>query len=214
VWLPAGKTLAPVRRSVIFEVVTRLLFHSMIVYAVYLLFAGHNAPGGGFAAGIVVGIALVVRYLAGGRYELGEALPVQPGLLLGLGLFLSAGVGLGSLIFGGGVLQSEIVEFTLPLFGHVKLVTALFFDLGVFLVVIGLILDVLRSLGAEIDRQIDLAMPAAQSSAEAISVGTGTSVVEHTRESAADRVRDERGVTRSAGDGSETRGPNEHEERI
>jgi len=214
VWLPAGKTLAPVRRSVIFEVVTRLLFHSMIVYAVYLLFAGHNAPGGGFAAGIVVGIALVVRYLAGGRYELGEALPVQPGLLLGLGLFLSAGVGLGSLIFGGGVLQSEIVEFTLPLFGHVKLVTALFFDLGVFLVVIGLILDVLRSLGAEIDRQIDLAMPAAQSSAEAISVGTGTSVVEHTRESAADRVRDERGVTRSAGDGSETRGPDEHEERI
>ncbi|MDQ2624884.1 MAG: Na+/H+ antiporter subunit A, partial [Actinomycetota bacterium] len=87
VWIRAGSTLAPGRRSVIFEVVTRLLFHLMILYAIYLLFSGHNAPGGGFAAGLVVGIALMVRYLAGGRYELGEAAPVHPGLLLGTGLF-------------------------------------------------------------------------------------------------------------------------------
>ena len=156
VWLPGGRTLAPLRRSVIFEVITRLLFHSMLVFALFLLFSGHNAPGGGFAAGIVVGIALIVRYLAGGRYELGEALPIQPGLLLGLGLFLSAGVGLFALILGGEVLQSVIVEVTLPLVGHLKLVTSLFFDVGVFLVVIGLILDILRTLGAEIDRHVDV----------------------------------------------------------
>ncbi|SDB91568.1 multisubunit sodium/proton antiporter, MrpA subunit /multisubunit sodium/proton antiporter, MrpB subunit [Sanguibacter gelidistatuariae] len=173
VWLPAGKTLAPLRRSVIFEVVTRLLFHSMIIFAVFLLFSGHNAPGGGFAAGIVVGIALIVRYLAGGRYELGEALPVQPGVLLGTGLFLSAGVGLGALILGGEVLQSVIVQFDLPAFGQVKLVTSLFFDLGVFLVVIGLILDILRSLGAEIDRQIDIALPESSLFA-AVTKGGGT----------------------------------------
>ncbi|MBI9115837.1 Na+/H+ antiporter subunit A [Sanguibacter suaedae] len=155
VWLPGGRTLAPLRRSVIFEVVTRLLFHSMIVFALYLLFAGHNQPGGGFAAGIVVGIALIIRYLAGGRYELGEALPLQPGLLLGTGLFLSAGVGLFALTTGGEVLQSVIIENHLPVLGHVKLVTSVFFDLGVFLVVVGLILDILRTLGAEIDRHID-----------------------------------------------------------
>ena len=151
-WLSGGRTLAPQRRSVIFEIVTRLLFHSMILFAVFLLFAGHNAPGGGFAAGLVVGIALIVRYLAGGRYELGEAAPVHPGLLLGSGLFLSAGVGLIALLAGGSVLQSVIIEFTVPVIGDVKLVTSLFFDVGVFLVVIGLILDILRSLGAEIDR--------------------------------------------------------------
>lgn len=159
VWLPGGRTLAPLRRSVIFEVITRLLFHSMIVFAAFLLLSGHNAPGGGFAAGIVVGIALIVRYLAGGRYELGEALPIQPGVLLGVGLFLSAGVGLFALIFGGEVLQSVIVEGTLPVFGHVKLVTSVFFDLGVFLVVLGLILDILRTLGAEIDRHVDVNVP-------------------------------------------------------
>ncbi|MFC8190498.1 Na+/H+ antiporter subunit A [Cellulomonas sp. NPDC057328] len=154
-WLRAGRTLAPQRRSVIFEVVVRLLFHTMIVYSLYLLFSGHNQPGGGFAAGLVTGIALAVRYLAGGRYELGEAAPVQPGVLLGLGLFLSAGVGLGALVLGGTVLQSWILEFSLPVWGEVKLVTSLFFDVGVYLVVVGLVLDVLRSLGSEIDRRAE-----------------------------------------------------------
>ncbi len=153
--LRAGRTLAPQRRSVIFEVVVRLLFHSMIVVAVFLLFSGHNQPGGGFIAGLLVGIALAVRYLVGGRYELGEAAPVHPGLLLGSGLFLSAGVGLIALVFGGSVLQSVIVEASLPVLGDVKLVTSLFFDIGVFLVVIGLTLDLLRSLGAEIDRHAE-----------------------------------------------------------
>ena len=72
-----------------------------------------------------------MRYLAGGRYELGEAAPVHPGLLLGLGLFLSAGAGLVPLFFGGSLLQSAILEATIPVFGHVKFVTTLFFALPV-----------------------------------------------------------------------------------
>lgn len=154
-WLRAGRTVAPQRRSVIFEVVVRLLFHTMIVYSAFLLFSGHNQPGGGFAAGLVTGIALAVRYLAGGRYELGEAAPVQPGVLLGTGLFLSAGVGLAALFLGGNVLESWIVEVHLPLWGDVKFVTSLLFDVGVYLVVVGLVLDILRSLGAEIDRRAE-----------------------------------------------------------
>ena len=155
-WLRAVSTLAPHRRSVIFEVTTRLLFHTMIVYSVYLLFSGHNGPGGGFAAGLVTGIALAVRYLAGGRYELGEAAPVQPGVLLGLGLFMSVGVGIAGLLAGGSVLQSWIVDVSLPVVGSVHLVTSLFFDVGVYLVVVGLVLDILRTLGAELDRRSEV----------------------------------------------------------
>lgn len=155
VWLAAGSTLEPRRRSVMFEVVTRLIFHAMVVFALFLLFSGHNAPGGGFAAGLVVGIALAVRYLAGGRYELGEAAPVSPGLLLGTGLFLSAGVGLASLVAGQEVLESFIRDLHVPVLGDIHLVTSLFFDIGVCLVVVGLVLDILRSLGAEIDRQAE-----------------------------------------------------------
>ncbi|MFC4554618.1 Na+/H+ antiporter subunit A [Georgenia faecalis] len=155
-WLTGGATLAPQRRSVIFEVGTRLVFHTMLVFSLYLLFAGHNAPGGGFAGGLVAGVALTVRYLAGGRYELGEAMPIQAGWLLGIGLFLSAGVGAAPLLVGGDVLQSTVIDADLGPFGELHLVTTLFFDMGVYLVVVGLILDILRSLGAEVDRQGEL----------------------------------------------------------
>ncbi|HEX6947740.1 MAG TPA: Na+/H+ antiporter subunit A [Acidimicrobiia bacterium] len=155
-WLVAGVTLAPHRRSVILEVAVRFLYHTMIVVAVFLLVSGHNAPGGGFVAGLVVGIAITARYLAGGRYELSAAAPLQPAFLLGSGLFLAAGTGLASMIFGGEVLESAIVRWTMPVFGEIKLVTSLIFDIGVFLVVIGLMLDILRSLGAELDHQGDV----------------------------------------------------------
>lgn len=153
------------RRSVVFEVVTRLVFHTIVLFSLYLLFSGHNQPGGGFAAGLVAGLALVVRYLAGGPRELRAAAPFMPGLLLGAGLFLSAGTGLGSLLAGGEVLQSWILEREVPLLGEVKLVTSLFFDIGVYLVVIGLMLDILRSLGAALDEQIDAEREEAQEGA-------------------------------------------------
>jgi multicomponent Na+:H+ antiporter subunit A len=95
----------------------------------------------------------VLRYLAGGRYELGEAAPVDPGRVLGLGLLLAGGTALAGLLMGGEVLQSVILQTTLPVLGHVKLVTSLFFDIGVYLIVVGLVLDILRSLGAELDRE-------------------------------------------------------------
>nr|WP_204261196.1 Na+/H+ antiporter subunit A [Blastococcus saxobsidens] len=154
-WLAASQALAPERRSVILEVITRILFHTIVVFSLYLLFSGHNEPGGGFAGGLVAGLALVLRYLAGGRYELGEAAPVDPGLLLGIGLLVAGTTGVVGLTLGAQVLQTAILETTLPVLGDVKLVTSLFFDVGVYLIVVGLVLDILRSLGAELDRQVD-----------------------------------------------------------
>ena len=146
--------LASDRRSVLFEVVTRLVFHTIVVFSIYLLFAGHNNPGGGFAAGLTTGLALVVRYLAGGRYELDEAAPVDAGGLMGAGLAVAALSGLAPLAFGGAVLQSAVIDLALPVLGDVHLVTSLFFDIGVYLLVVGLVLDLLRSLGSAIDRHI------------------------------------------------------------
>lgn len=154
-WLVAGRTLAPERRSIIFEVVTRLIFHSMIVFSIYLLLAGHNLPGGGFAGGLTAGLALTIRYLAGGRFELSEAATVSAGTLLGTGLATAAASGFVPLLLGGQVFQSAIIEFWLPVFGDVKFVTSTIFDIGVYIVVVGLVLDVLRSLGAEIDEHFE-----------------------------------------------------------
>ncbi|MGV8895678.1 MAG: Na+/H+ antiporter subunit A [Rhodoglobus sp.] len=154
-WLLAGRTLADRNRSILLEVVVRLIFHPVIVVSLYLLLAGHNAPGGGFAGGLVAGMALVARYLAGGRHELGAAAPVDAGKLLGVGLVLAVGTAMVPLIFGADALTSSYFEWELGIFGELTFVTSTIFDIGVYLVVIGLVLDVLRSLGAEVDRQYE-----------------------------------------------------------
>ncbi|WP_210480722.1 Na+/H+ antiporter subunit A [Naasia sp. SYSU D00948] len=152
-WLLAGRTLAPRNRSILLEVVVRLVFPALIVLSLYLLLAGHNAPGGGFAGGLVAGLALVARYLAAGRIELAAAAPVSAGALLGSGLLFATGAAVVPLFLGVDALTSTYLDLDLGWFGSVSLVTSTIFDVGVYLVVIGLVLDVLRSLGAEVDRQ-------------------------------------------------------------
>ena len=154
-WILAGPTLDPRHRSILLEVVVRLIFHAVIVLSIYLLFAGHNLPGGGFAGGLVAGLALVARYLAGGRYELSAAVPVGAGAVLGTGIAIAATTALAPLFFGADALTSTYWEAEVWLLGEVEFVTSTIFDIGVYLVVVGLVLDVLRSLGAEVDRQGD-----------------------------------------------------------
>ncbi|GAA4283573.1 Na+/H+ antiporter subunit A [Brevibacterium daeguense] len=151
-WLLAGRTLSPSNRSILLEVLVRILFHVILVFSVYLLFAGHNLPGGGFAAGLVAGLALIARYLAGGRYELAEAAPIDAGRVLGVGIALAAGTGIGGYIWGDTIFRSEYWSAEVPILGDLSFGTSTVFDIGVYLVVIGLMLDILRSLGAEVDR--------------------------------------------------------------
>lgn len=150
-WLRGSELRDPRHRSLVLEVATRIIFPLIMVLSAYLFFAGHNTPGGGFAGGLTAGLALVLRYLAGGRYELGETLPLDAGKVLGTGLALSAGTAVTSLLLGAPVLSSAVLHLDVPLLGDIKLVTALFFDLGVYLIVVGLVLDILRSLGARVD---------------------------------------------------------------
>jgi multicomponent Na+:H+ antiporter subunit A len=153
-WIMVADELPARRRSTIFEVVTRMVFHTIMLWSLYLLFSGHNWPGGGFSAGLVAGLALTLRYLAGRGYELRVALPVMPGLLLGSGLFIAAGAALLPMLFGEPALRTWIVDVPVPILGEFHLVTSLLFDIGVYLVVIGLMLDILRSLGSALDDQI------------------------------------------------------------
>ncbi|WP_458319115.1 Na+/H+ antiporter subunit A [Mycolicibacterium brisbanense] len=150
-WLRGSELRDPRHRSLVLEVATRVIFPLIMMLSAYFFFAGHNHPGGGFAGGLTAGLALVLRYLAGGRYELGETLPLDAGKILGTGLALSATTAITSVALGAPALSSAVLQLDLPVFGHVKLVTALFFDLGVYLIVVGLVLDVLRSLGARVD---------------------------------------------------------------
>ncbi|MDT0267995.1 Na+/H+ antiporter subunit A [Streptomyces sp. DSM 44915] len=145
-WLPEAEELPSRDRSLLLEVVVRALFPAVLVLSVYLLFAGHYRPGGGFAGGLVAGQAFTLRYLVGRRAEAAFPLRITPRAVAGGGLALAALVALAPLAFGQPPLSSTTVELAVPLLGDVKIVTNLFFDLGVYLLVLGVCLKLLFAL--------------------------------------------------------------------
>jgi len=144
-----GPVPPPVRlsRLVTLEVSTRVVFTAVMVGSLYLLFAGHNQPGGGFAGGIVAGAAVALRYVNGGIAEVRRLSRSQPWTVLGSGVLIAAAVALVPLLLGGAVLETGSLTLTPPLLGTVKLTSALAFDVGVYLAVVGLALMVFESFG-------------------------------------------------------------------
>lgn len=135
--------------SLIIRQGTRWVVHTIALISVYLLFAGHNAPGGGFVGGLVAGAAVVLVYVAYGCDELLRIVRVAPEALLGTGVLLAGGVGVGAVVAGGRFLESGEWQAVLPVLGEVTATSVLMFDAGVYLVVVGLVLAVLDSLGRE-----------------------------------------------------------------
>jgi multicomponent Na+:H+ antiporter subunit A len=146
---PPAEEALQVRRLVVVDVAVRLVFPAVMVGSLYLLFVGHNQPGGGFVGGIVAGAAVALRYVAGGIDDVRSLSRARPWTVLGAGLLVSAVTAAVPLLFGGAVLEGALVETDLPLLGHVKLTSALAFDVGVYLVVLGLVLMVFESFGDE-----------------------------------------------------------------
>jgi multicomponent Na+:H+ antiporter subunit A len=135
------------QRSLILDATVRLVFDAAIVLSVYLLVAGHNAPGGGFVGGLVAAAAVALRYIAGGLDDVRSVTSVPPWTFLGVGLALSVATALVSLVGGGDPLDHRAYEWDPPLLGHVKATTATLYDAGVYFIVVGLLLMVFEGLG-------------------------------------------------------------------
>jgi multicomponent Na+:H+ antiporter subunit A len=133
----------------ILETGTRAVFHTILLFSVYMLFAGHNAPGGGFIGGLIAASAIVLRATAEGHEDIRRLVPVDAEVLLGLGALFAAVTGVIGYLMAGSFLGSAYLELDLPLLGHVKVVSVLFFDIGVYLVVLGLGLVLVRTLGGD-----------------------------------------------------------------
>ncbi len=112
------------------------------VVGCYLLFAGHNNPGGGFAAGLVFGAVLALRTVAGFHR------PTYGITLVAAGVFVVAAVALMPLLWGGVLFDQQVVSLEVPLLGTVKTGSALPFDLGVAAIVVGTVIAALDGLGA------------------------------------------------------------------
>lgn len=127
-------------------VLVRLLLPVSFVVAVHILQRGHNEPGGGFVAGLIVSVAFVMQYVVSGTRWVEARVGAFPMQWIGWGLLTAAATGIGSLFFGYPFLTTHTAHATLPVFGEVHFPTATFFDLGVFSVVVGATLLILTSL--------------------------------------------------------------------
>ena len=136
-------------RLPVVDVSARILFSSIMVLSIYFLFAGHNQPGGGFVGGLTAGVAISLRYVAGGVSSVRRSVRPKPWFVLGTGLFVSVTTALVPLAFGESFLEHAKWEEKLPLLGKVKVTSALPFDIGVYLVVVGLVLMAYEAFGED-----------------------------------------------------------------
>ncbi|MEM7698011.1 MAG: hydrogen gas-evolving membrane-bound hydrogenase subunit E [Verrucomicrobiota bacterium] len=130
----------PVSRSAVLEASARFTAPIMIVFSIYLLLKGHNEPGGGFIGGLVLAMAVVLQHLADPSRKL-SILTLSPTGLCVVGLLLAIASGLPGFLTDGVFLKALWGgEVTLPPVGKLKFGTPLIFDIGVFVVVAGIVL--------------------------------------------------------------------------
>jgi multicomponent K+:H+ antiporter subunit A len=118
-------------------VIVQLLFPFMLTLAMFLFLRGHDLPGGGFIAGITMAIALIVQYMAGGIRLVETRLRISPLRWISFGLLTAACAGAAPWLFSRPFLTSYANYAELPLIGAVPTASAIIFDLGVFLLVVG-----------------------------------------------------------------------------
>ena len=155
---------------------TRLLFPVMLLVAAFLLLRGHDLPGGGFSAGMVVAVAVILQYMIGGTEWTEDRLHLlRPRVWIGAGLLLAAGTGLAAWAFDRPFLTSYFGYLDLPLIGEVPTASALVFDLGVFALVVGATLLMLVALAHQSVRGRRAAPggPAAPAMPERVPVAAG-----------------------------------------
>lgn len=137
------------RRSVIVDVSARLILPSALLFSIHLLLSGHDRPGGGFVGGLVAGAAIAAIYVAGGMPDVRSVVPTRPWTILGGGLVLASAVAVVPVVLGDPVLYKWSFELAPPVLGAFKISSALVFDIGVALVVIGLVFMVFEAFGDE-----------------------------------------------------------------
>ncbi len=135
-------------KSVILETVTRFITPFLLIIAVFLLLRGHNEPGGGFAGGLVAAAALALHMMAFGEQAMRDAIRIDPRTLAGIGLTISILSGFTSIVVGKPFLTGLWVNLP-TIFGTAKLGTPMIFDVGVFMVVIGVTVSFLEDMHEE-----------------------------------------------------------------
>ncbi len=142
-----GRPWTAAREYMLLRLLARLLLPLALLVAVFIFLRGHNEPGGGFIAGLVTSVALVLLHVSSGQAWVEQRLRINYRKLAASGILIAGLTGLGSLLFGMPLLTSAHGVVHIPLLGELELASAMLFDLGVYFTVVGGTLLILSNLG-------------------------------------------------------------------
>lgn len=132
--------------DVILQTATKVLTFIILAFAVYILLAGHNHPGGGFIAGLITASAFVLLYIAFGQQFVQTGLPLDFKKVGAAGLLIAVVTGAGAVLFGEAFLTHGVASLRVPAIGRADIATAVIFDLGVYLAVVGTTMTIITSI--------------------------------------------------------------------
>lgn len=133
--------------SVILSTASKYLLPLLLIFSFFLLLRGHNEPGGGFVGGLVAAAAYALYFIGNGVDEAEKLLKVEPIKLIAIGLFIALISTIPSLFFGKAFMTGVWLKTNFPVIG--KIGTPLIFDVGVYLLVLGIALKIIFSLAEE-----------------------------------------------------------------
>lgn len=132
--------------DVILRTVARFIVFIILTLAIYLFFAGHYSPGGGFIGGLVIASAFVLLYVTYDIEKVKAGIPIDFKVLAAIGVFLAVGTGFSSVLFGHDFLTQVAKDFHIPFLGEKELGTVMIFELGVALTVVGVVMTIIVSI--------------------------------------------------------------------
>lgn len=136
-------------KDVILQTATKVLTFIILTFSIYVLFAGHHNPGGGFIGGLITASALVLLYITFDAKTVRTMIPVDYKVMGAVGVLLAISTGAGALLFDAPFLTQSFSSIPLPLLGETELATAVLFDLGVYFAVIGTTMTIIMSISED-----------------------------------------------------------------
>lgn len=135
--------------DVMLQTATKVVTFIILMFAVHIFFAGHYTPGGGFVGGLLTTSAIVLLMLAFDIETVKKILPLNYVTMTAIGLLLAIATAAASIIFDVPFFTHAYDYFDLPLFGKTSLHSAMLFDAGVYLVVVGVTMTIIQTIGED-----------------------------------------------------------------
>ncbi|MFA9558818.1 Na(+)/H(+) antiporter subunit B [Evansella sp. AB-rgal1] len=129
--------------------ITRVVSFIILSFSIFLFFAGHNNPGGGFIGGLMTASALLLLYVSFDIKSIKKVIPFDYSKIIAIGLLIAIATGLNSMLFGDAFLTQYFGYYDVPILGEIELTTALPFDLGIYLVVVAISLLIILTIAED-----------------------------------------------------------------